>query len=50
MSRLVEKVKKLLAEKGVDRDLISPNFVNYFANENGIKLTSQEVVKISNEA
>ena len=44
----IEKVKKLLAKKGVDADDVSPNFVNDFAHENGITdLTSDQVVKIS---
>tara|TARA_R100000995_G_C3403050_1_gene85810 strand:+ start:213 stop:488 length:276 start_codon:yes stop_codon:yes gene_type:complete len=48
MKEKVEKVKKLLAKKGVEADDVSPNFVNQFANKNGITdLTSQEVVKIS---
>ena len=42
-----ERMDKLIRELGVEADYISPNFVADVAYQNGIELTSDEVVFIS---
>lgn len=44
----VIKVMKLLKKESIDPNYVSPNFVNDFANNRGISLSSDEVVRISN--
>lgn len=44
----LEKMNKILKKRKVDPDLVSPNYVANVAYSNNIKLTSDEVVYISN--
>jgi len=45
----VEIVTALLKEEGVESEYCSPNFVADFAWNRGFRLTSAEVVQISND-
>lgn len=49
MTRLskIGKVKRLLHQNEVDGDLCSPNYIAEFTSSRGIKLTSEEVIQIS---
>lgn len=44
-----QKVIKRIKRSKIDADFVSPNFVALVAYNNNIKLTSEQVVKISNE-
>ena len=44
-----KEVIKEIKRRGYTSDTISPNKVNYIANELNIYLTEKEVVKISNK-
>lgn len=46
----VFKVLTMLHDNGIDSDICSPNFVVDFAFNRGIRLTSSEVVLISDMA
>jgi hypothetical protein len=43
----INKVINIIKELKIDLDLISPNLVNDIAYENGISLTSEEIIYIS---